>query len=114
MAKTRTKKQESPPPPMPYITPPEWMKEAVEEVSLLRSAVLKLGMAKQSFEAGDCKVDEYEGVETEALKDIEWHATNAVLAMDRAATEADRAEAAKQEALDVLRDAWAKMRRLVP
>lgn len=111
---TKRKKKEDPPrPSAPYITPPEWMKDAVEEVWLLRSAALKLRMAKDAFESGAQKADEYEAAEAEALSDIEYHATNAVMAMDRAATEADRAEAAKQEALDVLRDAWAKMRKLV-
>jgi hypothetical protein len=113
MTKQRSKKVELPQPPAPYITPPEWMREAKEEVDSVRSSALKLSLAKQALETGACKVDEYEITEEELIKDIEYHATNAVMAMDRAATEADRAEAAKQEALDVLRDAWAKMRKLV-
>jgi hypothetical protein len=90
------------------------MKDAKDGVSLVLSTILKLRMAKQSYEADpSMKADEYEDIEEELMRDLDYNATNAMLAMDRAMVAADRAECAKQEALDVLRDAWAKMRKLV-
>lgn len=108
----RKKNPEPPTPPAPYVTAPEWLQDTKESIETLRSKTRRLSMQRELFEAGKLKTDEWESLEKDLLEDIDSHAVDACLTLDRAITAADATETIKTDLQEILRDAWSRVRKL--
>lgn len=101
-----------PPPPAPYVTAPDWLVDARDAINDLKKKTKTLRAKADLFTLGKLKVDEFSEIERELLEDIDFHATDAYLAMDKAIKEADRTETIKVDILETLRDAYNRVRRI--
>ena len=112
MATKKTKPKAPPTPPPPYVTAPDWLVDARDSINYLKKKTQALRAKADLFQLGKLKVDEFSEIERELLEDIDFHATDAYLALDKAIKEADRTETIKIDILEALRDAYNRVRRI--
>ena len=94
MAKKNT---QIPTPPVPYLGAPDWLADAGEHLAQLGAGIYRL----------DGKTDPT----NEVIRDLVYLYQNASMSLTRAQEEAQRQGLVTVEVLEILRDAWGKVRK---
>lgn len=110
--KPRSKKRTEEQAPAPYITPAEWLKESIDFANKIKAELGLIKWARDRHNAGEMPDHSFDESVHDHLDNIEAHAVDLVLSLDRATVGACDAEDAIATALEDLRVMWWRLKKL--
>ena len=108
----RKKKESEPTPPAPYITPTEWLAEAVDFTNKIKAEVNLIKWTIDRHNNGEIEDHSFDENVHDHVSNIENLTVDLTLSLDRATTGAAKAEDAVATALEELRVMWWRLKKL--